>query len=64
MKRPSVVRWRSTYLDYTDPCTSEGDPSEAERAVQALGSEWEVGVRTGDSTQKVKQAQKKKLPRY
>jgi len=34
----------------------------AERAVQALGSEWEVGVRTGDSTQKVKQAQKKKLP--
>jgi len=34
----------------------------AERAVQALGAEWEVGVRTGDSTQKVKQAQKKKLP--
>ena len=34
----------------------------AERAVHALGSEWEVGVRTGDSTQKVKQAQKKKLP--
>ena len=30
--------------------------------VQALGAEWEVGVRTGDSTQKVKQAQKKKLP--
>ena len=28
----------------------------------ALGAEWEVGVRTGDSTQKVKQAQKKKLP--
>lgn len=34
----------------------------AERAVQALGAEWEVGVRTGDSTQKVKQGQKKKLP--
>ena len=34
----------------------------AERGVQALGAEWEVGVRTGDSTQKVKQAQKKKLP--
>ena len=34
----------------------------AERAVKALGADWEVGVRTGDSTQKVKQAQKKKLP--
>ena len=34
----------------------------AERAVHALGAEWEVGVRTGDSTQKVKQVQKKKLP--
>ena len=34
----------------------------AERAISALASSWEVGVRTGDSTQKVKLAQKKKLP--
>lgn len=34
----------------------------ARRAVAELGSDWEVGTRTGDSTQKVKQAQKTKLP--
>ena len=34
----------------------------AKRAVAELGSDWEVGTRTGDSTQKVKQAQKTKLP--
>ena len=34
----------------------------AERALFALSSNWEVGVRTGDSTQKTKLAQKKKLP--
>lgn len=34
----------------------------ARRAVGELGSDWEIGTRTGDSTQKVKQAQKTKLP--
>ena len=34
----------------------------AEKALFALSSNWEVGVRTGDSTQKIKLAQKKKLP--
>jgi ATP-dependent Lhr-like helicase len=34
----------------------------AQRAVQALGSDWTVGIRTGDTSQKVKQDQKKKLP--
>ena len=34
----------------------------AERALFALSSNWEAGVRTGDSTQKTKLVQKKKLP--
>lgn len=29
----------------------------AQRAVTELGSDWEVGTRTGDSSQKIKQAQ-------
>ena len=34
----------------------------AKRALFALGSSWEVQTRTGDTSQKVKQQQKKKLP--
>ena len=34
----------------------------AERAVQGMGSEWRVEIRTGDTPQKIKQRQKKELP--
>lgn len=34
----------------------------ARRAIEGMGSSWEVGTRTGDTSQKVKQAQKTKLP--
>ena len=34
----------------------------AKKALFALGSSWEVQTRTGDTSQKVKQQQKKKLP--
>ena len=34
----------------------------AERAVQGMGSDWRVEIRTGDTSQKIKQRQKKELP--
>ena len=34
----------------------------ARRAIEGMDSHWEVGTRTGDTSQKVKQAQKTKLP--
>lgn len=34
----------------------------AERAVQGMGSDWCVEIRTGDTSQKIKQRQKKELP--
>ena len=34
----------------------------AERAVQGMGSDWRVEIRTGDTSQKIKQRQKMELP--
>ena len=34
----------------------------AERAVKGMGSDWRVEIRTGDTSQKIKQRQKKELP--
>lgn len=34
----------------------------AQRAIQGMGSDWRVEIRTGDTAQKIKQRQKKELP--
>ena len=34
----------------------------AQRAIQGMGSDWRVEIRTGDTSQKIKQRQKKELP--
>ena len=59
---PSVVRWRSTYLDHTDPCTSEGDPSERGACCSGLRRRMGSGCAHWRQYAEVKQATKEEAP--